>query len=247
MDIKRTVTISICGAQPRIGTTTQALQLVSYLQMMGYDAAYIELAEQGFIDQMRKLYRGISVDEGCVKYERIPMYRSIVDVNREEPYDFLVKDYGAMSHDDFNQVSYLEQDIKVICGGVKPNEIFEVNEILRKPEYHTAKFIFTFTPPDQKASITSLMENRARDTFFADYTPDPFSFDSMMNKNYRTIMGNYMTGVAVFSNRKTHVGKKVFVMGKNLLKKVRDSKVYRWIGLIIYTVILCHVFNLLFK
>lgn len=193
----KTVTVALCGVQPRIGTTTQALQMVAYLQMMGYTAAYVELGDQEYIYQMRKLYRDITVKDGVVFYDRLPLYSDIKSLGEIEPYDFLVKDYGAMNDPEFNQVSFMEQDIQVICGGVKPNEIFYMQDLLKKAEYRSAKFIFSFVPPDQKDGILSLMSQRAKDTFFANYNPDPFSYDSVMNKTYRAIIGNYMSGLVI--------------------------------------------------
>lgn len=190
----RAVTIAICGVQPRIGTTTQALQLVAYLQMMGYATAYVELANQGYIYQMRKLYRDITVKDGGVYYGRLPLYSDTTYLGGPECYDYLVKDYGTMNDPGFNQVSFMEQDIQIICGGVKPNEIFYMQDLLKKGEYKAAKFIFSFVPPDQKEGILSLMSHRANDTFFANYNPDPFAYDSIMNKTYRMIMGNYISG-----------------------------------------------------
>lgn len=242
MEMKKTITVAVCGTQPRIGTTTQALQLTAYLQMMGYTTAYVELADQGFIDQMRKLYCDVSVDGTCVKYERLHLYESIVDVNGGEPYEFLIKDYGAMNQDAFNKISYLEQDIQVICGGVKPNEIFTVNEILKKAEYDSAKIIFNFTPSDQKTGILSMMKMRASDTFFANYNPDPFSYDSTMNKTYRTIMGAYMTGAAMALPGKRKIGKEQLCFMLGWMKQVYSRKSSKWIALAAYTIILCYIF-----
>lgn len=245
--MKKTVTVAVCGVQPRTGTTTQALQMVGYLQMMGYSAAYVELAEQGYIEQMRKLYQDVSVKGNCVLYDRLHLYQKIVHVREEEDYDFLVKDYGAMDDERFNQVSYLEQDIHIICGGVKPNEIFEVNKILRQPDYQSARFIFSFVPPEQKESILELMTNRAENTFFANYNPDPFSYDSTMNKNYRLILGDYMTGTAqvpgkarVFKGRM----KNGLTMLKMKAKGLKNNHMIHAVMVILYTVFLYILFRL---
>ena len=120
---------------------------------MGYTAAYVELGDQEYIYQMRKLYRDITVKDGVVFYDRLPLYSDIKSLGEIEPYDFLVKDYGAMNDPEFNHVSFMEQDIQVICGGVKPNEIFYMQDLLKKAEYRSAKFIFSFVPPDQKDGI----------------------------------------------------------------------------------------------
>lgn len=233
--MKKVVTVAVCGVQPRIGTTTQALQMVAYLQMMGYAVAYVELAGQGYIKQMRKLYRDISMDGKCITYERIPLYQNIIDVNTNEELDFLVKDYGSMDKDTFNQVSFLEQDIYVICTGVKPNEIFNVNEVLKRPEYTAAKFIFSFVPSDQREGILALMTNRAENTFFANLNPDPFSYDSTMNKNYHLILGQYMAEFLPAVSRK----KSIRIVIKSWLivmtAKARRSKNYHMLKVLTIT------------
>lgn len=237
--MKKISTVAVCGVQPRIGTTTQALQIVGYLKMMGYSAAYIELNGHAYIDNMRKLYRDISISGGCVSYGQLEMYRSVVDVKSEEDYDFLVKDYGSMDDATFNKVSFLEQDVQVICGGVKPNEIFKVNDILRLPEYHPARFIFSFAPHDQKDGILQLMTNRADKTFFANYNADPFVYDSTMNKPYRQILGKYMDGMMPTGSRK---GKHNALQSKMVrqfigqLKNVQSNRTVRTILLALYTV-----------
>ncbi len=43
-------TVGIVGCQPRIGTTTQALQLTLCLMHMGYNAAYVEMGERDYIE-----------------------------------------------------------------------------------------------------------------------------------------------------------------------------------------------------
>lgn len=227
-------TIAVCGVQARIGTTTQALQLVGYLQMMGYTVAYVELSGRGYIDNVRKLYRDVSLSGECVSYEQIEMYRSVVDIKADEVYDFLVKDYGSMSEASFNRVSFLEQDIQIICGGVKPNEIFKVNEILKIAEYHPARFIFSFVPPDQRDGITKLMTNRADRTFYANYNPDPFVYDATMNKSYRQILGKHLNGVSGTERKKR------LQMMKNTVRyriqSICANQRARVIVLIIYTV-----------
>lgn len=240
--MKKTITIAICGVQPRVGTTTQALQIVSYLQLMGYEAAYVELADQGYLNQLRKLYSDITVEKKCIRYERISMYRSIIDVNGEEPYDFLVKDYGSMDQENFNQVSYLEQDLQIICAGVKPNEIFKVTDILRREEYYPAKIIFSFVPSDQKADFKKFMENRAKDTFFANFTPDPFSLDVTMNKTYRSLMGSFLISGNPSKKKKFYWKEKLLAV-KNRTKIIWNSAICKGIGLVVYTVLVYFIVN----
>lgn len=238
--MKKISTVAVCGVQPRIGTTTQALQIVGYLQMMGYSAAYIELSRHGYIENMRKLYRDISISGSCVSYGQLDMYRSVVDVRSEEDYDFLIKDYGAMDEADFNKVSFLEQDIQIICGGVKPNEIFKVNDILKLSEYYPVRFIFSFVPHDQKDGIIQLMTNRADKTFFANYNADPFVYDSTMNKSYRQILGKYMDGTPAMSGSKSKhmILKNIKQLFRGQLKIIFEKRIVKLLLLIIYTVVI---------
>lgn len=198
--MKKMNTVAVCGVQPRIGATTQALQIVGYLQMMGYSAAYVELNAQGYIDNMRKLYRNIIARENSIVYNQLEMFRDAINVDGD--YDFIIKDYGSMDDDAFNKVSFLEQDVQLICAGVKPNEIFRVNDVLRQQVYNGAKFMFSFVPPDEKEGIVQLMGSRGNKTYFANYNPEPFVYDVTMNKHYRTILGPYMDGMIAPDNRR---------------------------------------------
>jgi len=201
--LSKTVTIAICGAQPRIGTTTQAFQLLQYLQIRGYDVAFIDLSGNGYIDQLRKLYGGVEKNGSCIIYEGIHMYQSVLDLN--ESYQYMVKDYGSFQNDNFNEISYLEQDIHIVCSGVKPNEIFEVSPILQKSEFNHVKFIFSFVPPDNRSAILKQMTNRAASTFFVGYNPDLFSYDATSNKVYRQIIGEFLSEELIPSPKKANL------------------------------------------
>ena len=124
-----TITIAVAGVQSRIGTTTQAMQIVGYLKIMGYTVAYVDLTEKLYLEQIQKLYKGVSIKEGGkgILYNDIEMYSSISEL-KGETYDFLVKDYGNMK-ENFNRVSYLEQDIQIICCGAKPNEMLRLLKV----------------------------------------------------------------------------------------------------------------------
>jgi hypothetical protein len=212
--LSKTVTIALCGAQSRIGTTTQSFQLLQYLQIRGYDVAFIDLSGNGYIDLLRKLYGGVEKNGSCIIYEGIHMYQSVLDLN--ESYQYLVKDYGSFQNDNFNEISYLEQDIHIVCSGVKPNEIFEVSPILQKSEFNRAKFIFSFVPPDNRSAILKQMTNRAANTFFVGYNPDSFSYDATSNKVYRQIIGEFLSEELIPPPKKANLFVKALRNAKRL-------------------------------
>ena len=55
--------IHIGGTMPRIGTTTVGIQLVLFLQSMGYDAAYVEMNKQDYIWGCENLYMDCKQDK----------------------------------------------------------------------------------------------------------------------------------------------------------------------------------------
>ena len=61
----------------------------------------------------------------------VDLYSSgqIVYANRQG-YDYIIKDYGNIRDPDFEQISFLEQDLKIIVGGIKANEIEYVEKIM---------------------------------------------------------------------------------------------------------------------
>ena len=68
-------TVGIVGCQPRIGTTTQALQLTLCLMHMGYNVAYVEMGERDYIEKLDALYQGITIDKNEIIYcQSIPLY-----------------------------------------------------------------------------------------------------------------------------------------------------------------------------
>lgn len=182
------MTVGVVGSQDRIGTTTQALQLVLCLKSMDYDVAYVEMGLQGYLNKLKALYQDITESEMCMCYQGIDMYSSgqIVNANKRG-YDYLIKDYGNVCDPDFQKVSYLEQDIKIIVGGVKANEIEFVEKILDEKCYGDAKYIFSFVAQDDQQEIKRLMGDHRQDTYFSLYIPDPFTYAD--NEDYAYILG----------------------------------------------------------
>ncbi len=163
-------TIAVSGCIDRIGTTTQAIQLVKYLVFRGHRACYIELNENGYIQALKELYEdGVSSDDGIgrVTYQSVDMfYRKdkIADVLRLG-YEFYVYDFGIFDAVGFSLVSYLEKNIKVMVCGIKPNEVGCMSEVLSSLYDKEIEYIFSFTHESDKKDILELMSDRAEHTF----------------------------------------------------------------------------------
>jgi hypothetical protein len=188
---KESQTIAVAGCLDRIGTTTQAIQIVKYLNLMGYNACYIEVNQNGYVDRVLQSYKNIKEDKKTKRIvcDNVDMYRqtNIALVNKMD-YEFLIKDYGAVTQSSFERISYLEQDFRIICGGIKPNEFDKVYDVLIDDTYTASGYIFSFVPNSNRSATLGFMEEKANSTFFADYVPDAFTYSATANNIYRTLL-----------------------------------------------------------
>lgn len=171
--------INIAGVMPRIGTTTQALQLARYIKACSdYKVAYIECNSQNYIWSASGMYAATRDSTGgYVNIEGIDLYTQArmseltqggVDI------DFLICDYGDLLAASFDRTAFMQGSVRVLTAGVKPNELHYTESTLRAQEYNDAVYIFTHVPPADVEEITGLMGTHAEDTFFSPYIPDPF-------------------------------------------------------------------------
>lgn len=153
--------------------------MVLCLRNLDYDAAYIEMGDRGYLTGIKNLYEEVTenVTSGSLIFRGVEMYASknIIEANKRG-YDYIVKDYGDVNDPKFEKISYLEQDIKIIVGGIKANEIGYVEKVLSEQCFEGAKYIFTFVLPEDQQDIKMLMGGHKENTYFAVYTPDPFTF-----------------------------------------------------------------------
>lgn len=173
--------IGIGGIKTGIGTTTQCLQLVQYIQFCGYTAAYIELNNTGYVREVINTYEDVEVVDdtlGQIRYKNIDLFYKqdkISDV-LQLGYNFYVYDYGIFNSPDFNKTSFLEKKLKIFVVGCKPNEMSYTANVLRSLFYQDVYYIFNFTPESDRQDLLENMEEKADKTFFADYTVDPFTY-----------------------------------------------------------------------
>ena len=171
--------IHIGGTMPRIGTTTVGLQLVLFLQSMGYEAAYIEMNRQDYIWGCENLYMDCKQDKlpGKVSIHGVDMYaREWMPelISGGTHYDYLLCDYGNTHRPDFDRKGFTDCGAMVIVAGVKPNEIFATERALRNPVFKEAAYVFSFVSGEDQGEIRNMMRDKARETAFMPYAPDPF-------------------------------------------------------------------------
>lgn len=177
----KAVCIGVAGAVMRMGTTTQALQLVKFFQYSGYRAAYIQMNRHHYVEDLREAYEQVEHEEdtGRATYMKVDMYYRtdrLQDVLKMD-YDYLVFDYGVYSENGFNKISFLEKEIQIFVVGSKPGGEFEKTcDVVKNNFYNQVFYIFNFVAKTEQNDLLELMEEKADMTFFAEEARDPFSF-----------------------------------------------------------------------
>lgn len=180
----RTIGIGVAGCIGRMGTTTQAIQFVKYLQYQGARAAYFQMNGHGFVEALKEAYEEISVEEelGCVTYAGVDMFyrpAKLQEVMKLD-YDYLVFDYGVVGENGFNKISFLEKEKQIFVVGSKPGGEFEKTyEVIKNHFYNNVYYIYNFVSAGEQEDIKELMGEKEEVTFFTGDTKDPFIFCGM--------------------------------------------------------------------
>jgi len=188
-------TIGIMGTCHRMGATTQAIQIVKYLQTKGYKACYVEMnnylypnmqlsrRERPEISYVIKAKLSLECEFedkelGMVTIEGVDMFYKQDRLSEilEKDYDFYVYDYGVYTEKDFNKASYLKDNLKFIAAGANIVELDYTLNVLQNISYDKADIIVSFYPENDREEFLLWMNDfKAADRcFFADYTPNPF-------------------------------------------------------------------------
>lgn len=175
-----TKTIGVAGSVRRMGTTTQALQIVKYLLFKGYKAAYFEMNNHRYVKAVSEAYEAAEKDDvdGVVKYQSVDMYYKADKLKeiQDKGYEYIVYDYGVYSEHDFNKVSFLEKDIQIFVVGSKPDEFDRTYDVIKNNFYNEVFYIFNFISDTEKKDLMDLMDEKSDFTFFADDAKDPFTY-----------------------------------------------------------------------
>ena len=184
-------TISIAGCCHRIGATTQAIQIIKYLHLQGYTACYLEMNNNRFVEQLRRLYSVVENDEksGKVVYRGVDMYfnKLMYPYVLKQPYDFFVYDFGSFTDERFDLTSFFEKNFQVAVCGCFPNEFESMGVAVSKTLKYDVSYIFSFCSTEEQRDILEQMEDKSRQTFFAPYTPDAFLYSSNSDPIYQKI------------------------------------------------------------
>lgn len=175
----KAVTVAVAGASPRIGTTTQALQLLLFLRAKDYSCAYLDMCSSGKMEQLLDIYEScdrINGHEFTIQGQHIITNGKLLMQARSE-YDYVICDYGFYK-DILEPVSFWEKDIKVLVAGTKPWESAQLPAVFADDD-GSLRYIFSFVPSADESSVREQMAESADKTYFAPYAPDYFSYSGV--------------------------------------------------------------------
>ena len=178
-DDSRRMSVAVVGSMPRIGTTTQALQICRSMIYLGYTSCYLEMNSKGFLGDMKDIYEVTQIPEG-IRVDGLDMYSQSADIpSLKEKYQVVVCDYGDVVTG-INYLSFAEKDHRYCVVGISPSEQKHIGEALRKlnaSKQHT-DLIFSFASDSDERNIADQMkQDRSIGWHIAPYTPEPFAFD----------------------------------------------------------------------
>ena len=92
-------------------------------------------------------------------------------------YEYYVYDYGTFLDQDFNKISFMEKNVKVMVLGSKPNEIQKSTQLITSVFYQDIYYLFNFTAKADQDDLREMMEQKGERTFFTEYCPDMFYYE----------------------------------------------------------------------
>ena len=177
--------IAVISSQPRMGATTMAIGLSSWLAAVGASVCYIEENDSGILTGMAADYDMEPDGDGWrldgVHYGKSPI---------KEPVNFIVHDIGFMTS--LNETVQTADMLLTVCG-TKPYELPHTMLLLKKLETMDTYVLCPFTHEKVKGDYAAFLQNDFHKVLFLEYQPE--LTDGMSNaKTYKTMMTQYIAG-----------------------------------------------------
>lgn len=167
----KSLNITVCGAQKRIGTTHLAILITSYLDDLGLEGYYTEENETGHMlsflsEKVTRNINGMVRVGNCNILPKYYLLRSPDTIT-----GLIVKDFGVLTTE--NKIAFLEGDIKLLLVGGKEWELEDKKraENLLDDCNHVL-YLYNFLDGCQFGKQLKGIKNENR--YRIPYVPDPF-------------------------------------------------------------------------
>ncbi len=179
------IRIAVVSSQPRMGATTMAIGLSSWLAAVGASVCYVEENDSGILTTMAADYDMEPEGDGWrldgVYYGNSPI---------KTPVNFIVYDIGYTQNQ--SETAKTADTLLAICG-TKPYELPRSMLLLKRLETIDATVLCPFTHEKVKDDYAAILQSDFHKVLFLEYQPEPT--DGMSNaKAYKTMMTKYIAG-----------------------------------------------------
>lgn len=181
------VKIAVIAAQSRIGATTTAIGLTSWLGSVGADVRYIEAGESRHLSGIAASY-GMEPCEGGYLLDSIPF---LATDTADFSGHFSVYDIGCGYARQKQLIT--QADVVIVCCGTKPYELNHTVSLLKDLDGTPLFVAMPFVDEGLRDSYYSLLFCDCHKALFLEYQPDFFD-DTPNAATYRRIVQNYVTG-----------------------------------------------------
>lgn len=180
----RNVMIAVAGSQARVGTTTMAIGLCTWLARVGASVCYIEANQSGHLAALARGY-GMEQEAGGWKYEGV--YYGWKEPQQDV--NFHVYDLGDALH---GRRDILEcAGLKLLVCGTKPYELGFSARLQREFEGMDAWLICPFVADGVKAELTEAFQNEWHKVRFPGYQPE-LTDGGCNGRLYKEIVAEYI-------------------------------------------------------
>jgi hypothetical protein len=166
------VTIAIAGCERRVGVTTTAFNLVSWINAHRGTACYLEANSSNHLAHIIQLFKPNQTGN-AYRMEGSDFYFA-KELNMN--YNFIVVDCGVLRENKI-QDSFVNSDIRVLSSSAMPYELVRVFQTLERCKDLSVQALGLFVPENIKPYLSQVI---SQDILFCDASHD--LFDSEANK-----------------------------------------------------------------
>lgn len=172
------IDVAVCGAMPRIGTTTQAISLYHYLDHLGFHPVLLDQGQSDWA-MVQQLYKDKILEmDGHIQLNGIRITKE-----RSSSFDAYVTDYGQLTKEWIAPVC--AADLTILVGGVKPWELPALADAYTGLSEGAPKVLVTllsFATPEGVEEVKKYLGDPAA----VPYHPDPWAPGS--DTAYRSVI-----------------------------------------------------------
>lgn len=159
------VRIAVVSSQPRMGATTAAIGLCSWLVQVGATAAYVEANDSGHLQLLARSYE-MEVTKYGYLYEGVQYWTA----GEEGRSNFIVYDFGTANNKNWKQIK--SADLIVAAAGIKPYELLFTMKLQKRMMNHSLFLLLPFVIGNLRGDLVVAFENETHKIIYLEYQPE---------------------------------------------------------------------------